>query len=343
MRVAIYGAGAMGTVLGALLTKGGLSGVELITRNYQHALGMKNGGAKISCVAENTEWVIPVNAVTPDQMQGKYDLVFLMTKQRENKAILQFLLPYLHDESIVCTTQNGLPERVVAEIVGKDRTYGAVASFGATFVGDGKVELTSKFDGMRMQVGGFENDGKHTQKLLEILSFAGRGIQNPAFAQPVDNLAGARWSKLCINSAFSGLSVVTGKSFGWISKNARRVALETLRECMKVANANGVTLQKAQGHDMQKLLGGTSFFRRVFAYLVLPFAMRKHKKLYSGMLKDIQKGKKCEIDYINGVVCAIGKEVGVATPYNDKIVEIVHGIENGLYEITPKNLDFFNE
>lgn len=343
MKIAIYGAGAMGTVLGALLTKGGLNGVELITRNKEHALDMKNQGAEIVCKAENTVWNIPVDAVTPEQMQGKYDIVFLMTKQRENKDILRFLLPFLHENSVVCTTQNGLPEKVVAEIVGQDRAYGAVASFGATFIGGGRVELTSKFDGMRIQVGGYQNDGRHTQKLIEILTYAGKGVGNPDFAQSVDNLAGARWSKLCINSAFSGLSVLTGKSFGWISKKARKTALATLRECMAVANASGVVLEKAQGHDMQKMLGGKGVFKRLFAYFILPFAMRKHKKLYSGMLKDIEKGRKCEIDFINGVVCKIGKEYGVATPFNDKIVEIAHGIENGLYEITPKNLDFFNE
>ena len=291
----------------------------------------------------NTEWNIKVNAITPDEMQGKYDLVFLMTKQRENKDILRFLLPYLHEDSIVCTTQNGLPEKQVAEIVGEDRAYGGVASFGATFIGGGKVELTSKFDGMRIQVGGYQKDNEGVETLLQTLSYAGQAINSPNFAQHANNLAGARWSKLCINSAFSGLSVLTGKSFGWVSKKARKIALATLREGMAVANASGVILEKTQGHDMQKTLGGTGFFKRVFAYLVLPFAMRKHKKLYSGMLKDIQKGKKCEIDFINGIVCSVGKAYGVPTPYNDKIVEIAHGIENGLYEITPKNLDFFNE
>ena len=55
----------------------------------------------------------------------------------------------------------------------------------------------------------------------------------------------------------------------------------------------------------------------------------------------MQSGKKCEIDYIDGVVASVGKEYGVRTPYCDKVVEIVHGIENGLYEITPQNFDFF--
>ena len=59
--------------------------------------------------------------------------------------------------------------------------------------------------------------------------------------------------------------------------------------------------------------------------------MKRHKKLVSGMLKDVQNGKKCEIDFIDGVVSKEGVRVGVKTPLCDKVVEIVHGIENGLY------------
>ena len=75
--------------------------------------------------------------------------------------------------------------------------------------------------------------------------------------------------------------------------------------------------------------------------MVLPFAMRKHKDLVSGMLKDIENGKKCEIDFINGVVVREGEKVGVETPLCRQLVEMVHGIENGLYEISYENTDFF--
>ena len=342
-KIAIYGAGAMGTVLGSLLTLGGLKNVHLITRNTAHVNGLNTNGAIIDCAAENTQLKIPVTALTPAQMTEKYDVVFLMTKQRQNRETLQSLLPYLHEKSIVCTTQNGLPERSVAETVGNERTYGGVASFGATFIGEGKVKLTSKIDGMRMQISGYENDNAGLDLLAEILSYAGKATGNAAFAQKTDGLQGARWSKLAINAAFSGLSVVTGKTFGEIARRrkSKRIALGVLRECMDVANALGVELEEMQGHDLQKYLGKRGFFGTQFALFVLPIAMRKHKKLVSGMLADVQKGRRCEIDYIAGAVIAAGKRAGVETPLCEKIVEIVHGIEDGLYEIAYENLDFF--
>lgn len=343
-KIAIFGAGAMGTVLGTLLTLGGLENVALITRNRAHVEGLRKKGATIVCEAENTTLSSPVNALLPEDMQGVYDVIFLMTKQRGNREILQSLLPYMHENTVVCTTQNGLPERSVAEVVGEKRTFGGVASFGATFIGEGTVALTSKFSGMRVQVASCSNEREQTAFLQSILAYAGVSIGNAAFAQVTDNLQGARWSKLAINAAFSGLSVTTGLTFGEIAKNrkTRKIALGILRECMAVANALGVTLEPMQGHDMQKMLGGEGVFSRVFASFALPLAMKRHKKLRSGMLKDVQNGKKCEIDYIDGVVVQRGKEAGVATPLCEKVVELVHGIENGLYETHLQNVDFFN-
>ena len=340
-KIAVYGAGAMGTVLGAYLTKGGLA-VDLITRNEAHVQGMKENGA-ILVLEDGKEEQIAVNALLPTEMSGQYDVIFLMTKQRHNQEILTGLLPFMHENTVVCTTQNGLPEQSVAEIIGKDRTYGAATSYGATFLGGGRVSLTSKIEAMSMEVGGYQNDGKKLPLLKDILSRVGKATGNENFVKTTDNLSGARWAKLTINAAFSGLSVITGMTFGEVAKKrkTRKLALGIIRECMAVAKASGVMLAKMQGHDMEKLLGGKTPTKSLFAYMVLPFAMKKHKSLVSGMLKDIENGKKCEIDFVNGVVVKAGEKVGVATPLCRQLVEMVHGIENGLYEISYENVDFF--
>lgn len=343
-KIAIFGVGAMGTVLGAFLTKGGLKNVELIARNVAHVNALKEKGATVHCRADNMKFTQSVTAIFPDEMQGKYDVLFLMTKQRNNKEILTNLLPFLHENSIVCTTQNGLPELSVAEVVGTERTYGAATSFGANFLGDGGVELTSKQSAMQMQIGGYQNDGKGLMLLSEILSYAGNAIGKADFVTVTENLSGARWSKLCINAAFSSLSALTGLTFGQIARRrkTRKLALAILREGISAAKSGGVELAKMQGHDMEKMLGGKTPLKRFIAYLVLPFAMRKHKKLHSGMLKDIQNGKRCEIDFVLGAVCRESQKTGVETPVCDQVLQMIHGIENGLYETDYKNVDFFD-
>ncbi len=342
VKIAVYGAGAMGTVLGAFLTEAGVV-VDLISRNEAHINALKDTGAHIVCKADGKEKRVKVNALFPDEMTEKYDVVFLMTKQRENKKTLAFLKEFLNDDGIICTTQNGLPEISVSEAIGTEKTYGAAVSFGATFLGGGSVELTSNLQAMSMTVGGYLNDNAKLPLLGEILSKVSAVCGNPEFFTATDNLAGARWSKLCINAAFSGLSVVTGLTFGEIAKKrkTKRLALAIIREGIAVAKAQGITLTPMQGHDMEKLLGGNGFFDRIKASIILPIAMRKHKRLVSGMLKDVEKGRKCEIDFIDGVILSQGEKWGVETPVSRQVVEIVHGIENGLYEISYKNTDFF--
>ena len=344
LKVAIYGAGAMGTVLGALLSDCASDAeVDLISRNRAHVEGLKKGGAHVVCTASASEFTVTVNALLPEEMQKKYDVVFLMTKQKSNAETVKYLSKYLSEDGIVCTTQNGLPEASVAAVIGADRTYGAAVAWGATFVGAGTVELTSSPEAMTMEIGSYSGRGDKLRLLKELLESVGTKTGNKNFVKVTDNLMGGRWSKLAINAAFSGLSVVTGLTFGEIAekRKTRKLALGILRECFAVARAAGIKLESMQGHDMEKLLGKIGLFGTQAALFILPIAMKKHKGLVSGMLKDVQKGKKCEIDYIDGAVCREGERYGVDTPLCGRVVELVHGIENGLYEISFRNVDFF--
>lgn len=342
-RIAVYGAGAMGTVLGSLLAMGGLQNVHLITRNAQHVSALHADGATVVCAADGKEWHVPVHALLPSEMQGKYDVIFLMTKQRNNAEILQTLLPYLAEDGVVCTTQNGLPEDGVASVVGKHRTLGGVATFGASYLQGGRVALTSKIEAMRMEIGGYPESADKLPLLSEILSVAGIATGNNRFVTVTDNLRGARWTKLAVNAAFSGLSAATGCTFGALAKRnkSRLVALAILRECLSVAEAEGTLLTSKRGKSLQTWLGGKSPFRRFIAYLVLPFAMRKHKKLVSGMCRDIQNHTLCEVDLINGAVCAVGERLGVPTPYNTAVVQMVRQIEKGYFSQSYVNMDYF--
>lgn len=341
MNIAIYGAGAMGTVLGAFLTIGG-EAVDLISRNSAHIEALKTKGATVKCVADGVEKTTPVSALLPEEMSKGYDVIFLMTKQSKNAETVEFLQDYLTSGGIICTTQNGLPEESVASVIGTDKTYGAAVSFGANFLGGGAVELTSSLAAMSMLCGGYHNDNSKNGLLAEILQKAGAVSGNPDFVKTTDNLQGARWSKLAINSAFSTLSTVTGWNFGQVAKGrkTKRLAVAILREAIAVANASGITLAPMQGRDMAKVFGGKGFFKTQIIYALLPVAMKKHALLYSGMLKDVESGKKCDVDFVCGALVKAGKAVGVETPVAESVVELVHGIENGLYEITPQNADF---
>ena len=111
MKIAIYGCGAMGTVLGAFLNKNGIE-VTLIDSYADHVKALNEKGAHIVGCADFT---VPVSAITPEQMKEKYDIVFLFTKQTANSTVLPHLKQFLNDDSIVCTLQNGVPEYGIEE------------------------------------------------------------------------------------------------------------------------------------------------------------------------------------------------------------------------------------
>ena len=110
MRIAIYGAGSLGTILGAFISKAGVN-IELINRNKAHIEALKAKGAQIVGTMQFTQ---PVIAYTPDEMSGQYDILFLMTKQQHNAEVVKMLKGHLAQDGALATFQNGLPEMQIA-------------------------------------------------------------------------------------------------------------------------------------------------------------------------------------------------------------------------------------
>jgi 2-dehydropantoate 2-reductase len=149
MKVAILGAGSLGTISGALITKNG-GDVVLIDANKEHVEALNKNGATITGKMDIT---VPVKAITPDAMSGEYDLVLYLVKQTYNEAALKALVPHLHKDSIVCTLQNGVPEDAVAAHVGREKVMGCAVGWGATWLRPGVSELTSESEKMTLDVG----------------------------------------------------------------------------------------------------------------------------------------------------------------------------------------------
>ncbi len=333
MRIAIYGAGSLGTILGAYLARGGVE-ADLITRNEEHIAALQTNGAK---VVGKAEFTVPVKALLPSEMEGKYDIIFLLTKQLENKSVAQFLKQYLASDGMLCTMQNGLPEPSLIEILGKKRVSGCAIGWGATRQGPGVSELTSEKDSLTFSLGMIEDpDQKSLEKIAEIL-------RNMGTVEIEKNFVGARWAKLLINTAFSGMATVVGGTYGDVvdNKKARSLVQKVMKECMDAAHALGVTIEEVQGKDIVKLFNYSSSIKKWISFHLIPLAMKKHMTLKPSMLQDIEKGKPCEVDSINGVLSEQAKKTEVPTPINDKIIDIIHRIEKG--ELRPEmgNLNLF--
>ena len=335
MRTAIYGAGSLGTILGAYISKAGVA-IDLINRNKAHIEALQTRGAQVVGTVQMTQ---PVTAYTPDEMSGTYDIIFLMTKQQHNAEVVTLLKDYLADDGVVVTFQNGLPEVQIAEILGEERVLGCTVAWGATMQGPGVCELTSEPDALSFSLGAISaKRNKHFDQVKELLTLMGT-------VEVEDNFLGTRWSKLLINAAFSGMSAVLGCTFGEAAGNrqSRCVVQALIKECIDVCAKGGIRIEPVQGKDIVKLLDYRNAVKKAIAFLIIPIAIRKHAKLKASMLQDLEKGKPTEVDAINGAVSDFGRKVHCPTPANDCVVEIIHRIERGELKPCFDNLKFFGK
>ncbi len=334
-KVAIYGAGSLGTVLGAYMTKNGVD-VELVNRNKAHVAALNEKGAHITGTVEMT---VPVKAITPDEMSGIYSVIFLMTKQLHNPEVVTFLKPFLAEDGVIVTLQNGIPEPGIAEIIGKEHTMGCAVEWGATLAAPGECILTSAPDSLSYHMGKMEGITDAQVETVKNL------LEKMCPVHIEENLLGTRWSKLLINATFSGLGTVVGGRFGDVSENkdAQKVAVRCMKECIDVGHAAGAEFAPVQGKDITKLFYYKGAIKRAIAQLLVPIAMKKHRDIEPSMLQDIRNGKPCEVDAINGVVCEWGRKCGVPTPINDKIVEVIKKIQAGELKLEASNIKLFDD
>lgn len=322
MRIGVLGVGSLGTIIGALIAERGFD-VDLIDTNHEHIQALNEHGAKITGFLEKT---IPVKAVHPEQLEGQYDVIFLLTKQIYTESAIDSIKPHLNSESIVCTLQNGIPEENVANLVGTDRTIGGVVGFGATWRGPGCSELTTEWETVRryaFDIG--EINGEETERLAvvkDILESVGTCVVD-------SNIMGMKWTKLLMNATFSGMSAALGCTFGDVldDSEAMKYLGFIADETISVARAHGVRLVPMQGDNLEalKLQPGETVEDKMHIYNKV---WNPHRNLKASMLQDLEKGIRTEIHHINGVVCTKGREYGIPTLYNDLVVKLVSEAES---------------
>lgn len=335
MKCAIYGAGSLGTVLGAYLAKNGQD-IELVNRNKAHVEALREKGAHITGTVDFT---VPVKAIFPDEMVGPYDVIILLTKQLFNREVVTELEKKLAKDGVIVTLQNGIPEPGIAEIIGWDRTIGCVVEWGATLSAPGESTLTSEPDSLSFHMGGTKGVSKAKLDMVKSL------LEKMCPVDIEENLLGARWSKLLINATFSGIGTVVGGTFGdvYATSEGKKLAVRCMKECIDVGHAAGETFAPVQGKDLTKLFYYKNGIKKAIAMLLIPIAMKKHAAIEPSMLQDLKAGKPCEIDAINGVVCEWGKKCSVPTPVNDRIVEIVKKEQAGELPLSKDNLKYFKD
>ena len=331
--IVVIGGGAIGGITAALLTKKG-ENVIVLDADREH-VNLMNKGLEVSGF---TELTIPVKSLTPDQFTikeyaGWADIVLLAVKGLHTEKALSAILPCVAKTAPVVSLQNGINEETIAKIVGVERTIACSITWGGTNKGPGQLIQTTE--------GGFIVGQWPTGRNKTVEDAA--ALLSKAFPTEIaDNIIGDRWTKLLITVSLTGVGTIAGLTYGGVIDNeaARKVALTVITETYDVGIAAGVKFAELMGVSPSiVLVRNKADFDN--ASKLLDFAFAKHRPTKPSMWQDIEKGRKTEVDFINGYVVRKGKEVGMKTPANELVTSIIKEIEEGKRKPDPANLKEF--
>ena len=327
-RVLVVGAGAIGGITAAHLARAGQE-VVVLDANAEHVALLGHPGLQLDHLG--TPITVPIQAVTSaDKLEGHFDFALLTLKAGFLAPALTELLKHDVVSDYVCLG-NGLVQDVVEGLVGSERLLIGVTEWGGTNLGPGRLAQTTIAPFIIGEPAG------GTERLERLAGALG----HVAEVVVTDRISSHVWSKLLLNSTFSGLGAISGGLYSDVAAHevGRRLAYRVWTEGYDVATAAGVDLDPILGVDPRDLVVRTTADEPRASQAVDHIVARLGATKAS-MLQDLERGALTEVDVINGGVVTTARRVGVTAPRaNMEIVEYVHHCEGGSARPEPASFD----
>jgi 2-dehydropantoate 2-reductase len=347
-RIAVMGAGAIGGAIGAYLSRGGHD-ITLIDPWAAHVEKIRKDGLRLTDI--NGEFTVKPKALHISDVINviePFDIIYLSVKSFDTRWATYLVEPFLKPTGFILPAQNSLNDETVASIVGFPRTVGCVPSISVAVYEPGHVIRTDPVNLPSFDVG--ELHGVITARVQKVVGAL--QVIGPSLA--MTNIWGARWSKLVINCMNNALAGLIGPALSSLNEAQQDLAF-TIRvvsglEVAKVAQALGISLESVAGLPIEEFPRVTSRaeVQEIKRKLIAALASRRLtpeqvQKLGApgrpSLLQDVIKGRRTEVDFLNGLAVKKGEVVGVPTPMNRAIVELMHQVEAGKVKPDPSNLE----
>jgi 2-dehydropantoate 2-reductase len=338
-KLAFMGAGAVGSYVGGHLARVG-EDVTLIDPWPAHIDTIKREGLHLE--GTQGEYLVHPRALHLHEVQSLFkdpvDIAFVCVKSYDTVWATQLISQYLAPGGYVVSLQNSINEERIAGVVGWGRVIGCIASsISVNAYKPGHVTRTVQPGGPGytvFRVG--EVHGRITPRVEELV----RLLSTIDSAKATTNLWGERWTKLVINSMGNGVSAITGLGSKEMTLNpeTRRLSIQLAGEAIAVGQALGFSLESVRGvaPDVMRAAaqGDRQAYEQVEAAMLKGLArLTEEGRPSTG--QDILKGRRTEIDFINGLVAEKGAEAGIPTPTHRALVEVVKQVERQEVEPHP--------
>ena len=344
-KIAIVGAGAVGGYAGAHMVKAG-EDVTFIDPWPEHVEHMRKHGLRVTHAMTEPEFTVPVRAlhVTDAQQLAKekpVDIAFVCMKSFDTAWATMLIRQYLAPDGYVVSLQNCMNEETVASVVGWGKTLGCIASsITVNLPEPGLVHRGAAKHGAAHTVfRAGEVHGRITPRAEEVC----RLVAFADSAKVTNNLWGERWSKLVANSMQNGLSACTGLGGGAMLQNdaLRHFSTRLGSEAIRVGQALGYELEEVlhlEPETIARAGEGDEAAMKACDEQRFKDSKRTAAGQKPSMGQDMQKGRRTEIEFLNGLVVREGEKLGLACRANAALTDIVKRVERGELAPDPKHI-----
>ena len=300
MNIVILGAGAIGSLFGALLSK--KNDVVLIGRT-SHVNAIRKNGLTIDGKTQLNMKISAEDAV--DAVSFSVDLLIVTVKSYDTESAIDQAKQIIHNKTVVLSLQNGLDNiKAIEHVVDRRQIIVGVTTHGAFFSKPGCIKHT----GVGKTILG-ELDGETSERIKNIENvFNKSGIETVVSKNIIEDM----WVKAVVNSCINPITAFFGCSNGYLLENPllEKIVEKVCLESTNVANAYGMNLSR------QIMIKKTKE------------VIRETSENYSSMIQSVRKGRKTEIDSINGVLVDIGRTYDVDVSLNEILVSLVKTFSN---------------
>jgi len=323
--IAVLGTGAIGSSVGADLARAGLD-VTFVDQWAEHVAAIKADG--LTVIMPNEEYrvtprVIGIGEVS--NLRQPFDVVLLSAKSYDSVWMAHLITPYLAPDGTFVSVQNGLNDEALAPIVGPARILGCAFELSAEVFTPGIVQRNTLREKTWFGLG--EHHGRITPRLTEIEAI----LKHVGTVAPTTNILGAKWSKLINSSMILGPFGMLGMQ-SWEATaipEVFKLCVRLGRETMAVGQALGITIEPIFGLSVEQFMGSEDHTIETLLRTILVHHGPQAKKIRGVVLQDFLKGRMTEAGHLNGLVVRKGREVGVPTPANAAVMQLIGEIERG--------------
>ncbi|HUQ76840.1 MAG TPA: 2-dehydropantoate 2-reductase [Burkholderiales bacterium] len=346
-RIAIVGAGALGGYVGGNLAHLGHD-ITLIDPWPENVETIRARGIELDGLTPEERFTVrKAKALHITELQSlaksPFDIAMVSMKSYDTAWATALIAPYLKPEGFVVSLQNCLNEETIAGIVGWGRVVGIVASLISVDMYEAaRIRRTIAKGGDKytiFRIG--EPHGRITPRVEELVEWFS-GIDS---AKATTNLWGERWSKLVQNGMGNGVTAATGLTTPDCARNPAilRFQIKLAGEGVRVGQALGYQLEKVRGIDPEVLAraaeGDKAAIDQAETVLIPKGGANPRDSIQRpSMAQDILKGRRTEIDAMNGLIARKGAELGVPAPSHEKLTALVTKIERGELKPSPSHL-----